>query len=359
MKVNSLHYLRGILALGVMVYHYSSWPLGYGYYLNANNIICRFGNFGVSLFFILSGLTLYHVYSGKTIFDAKNLKNYFIKRFFRIYPLLWITTTISILFTREIYDLKTIVLNLSGLFGFTESNFAILKVAWSIGNEIVFYCAFPILLLLLQQRNLIFKLIPVLLFLLSFYYGVAHVIRVTDDKLFSHDYYSPLNNFFFFIGGILIAFFTEKRSFPKWLLVSLLSVSVLLFLFYPVSGALSNLLTGNHRLLFSFMCFAICFTLYKLPYTLPSKLHSVFFMFGTISYSIYLLHPIVVNQLLAPWIWIESHYTDSFNPQLFFPIVLVECIVLSYFSYRFMEQPSIKLGNKLLLIRSFFSVKRS
>ena len=348
MKINSLHYLRGILALGVMFYHYYSWPLGYGYYLNANNVLSRLGNYGVSMFFILSGLTLYHVYSRKNIFGKKDLKNYFIKRFFRIFPLLWIATLICIIFTKETYDLKTIVLNLSGLFGFTESNVAILKVAWSVGNEIVFYCSFPVLLFLLQQRSFVFKLIPVALFILSFYYGIVHVSATADDKLFFHIYYSPLNQIFFFIGGMLIGFFSEKKVFPEWLLFSLLILSALVLLFYPVFGTFANLISGNYRILFSIACFAICFTLYKISFNFPVKAHFVFYTFGAISYSIYLLHPIVENQLLAPWVWLESRFTDSFNAQWFFPVMVVECIVLSYFSYRYIEKPCMNLGNKLL-----------
>jgi exopolysaccharide production protein ExoZ len=348
MKINSLHYLRGLLALGVMLYHYYSWPLGYGYYLDANNILSRFGNYGVSLFFILSGLTLFHVYSGINMRVLKNLKSYSLKRFFRIYPLLIITTIICAVFTKEHYDFKTIVFNLSGLFGFTESNIAIHKVAWSVGNEIVFYSVFPVLLFLLQQRNFVFKLIPVLLFFVSFYYAIVHVIPIADGELFFHNYSSPLNHLFLFIGGVLIGFFTEKKCFPKWFLISLLVISVAIFLFYPVSGSMGNLICGFPRVVFSIMCFAICFTIYKLAFTFQSKAHSVFFALGTISYSLYLLHPIVVNQLLAPLIYLESRYCEFFNAQWFFPIVIVESILLSYFTFRFIEKPSLKFGDKFI-----------
>src|ERR1700746_1718864 len=175
MKINSLHYLRGLLAIGVMIYHFCSGILQYKYYYNADSILVRVGNYGVSLFFILSGLTLYHVYSSENFFSKKKLKKYFVKRFFRIYPLFILTTIFCVVFARQVYDLKTIALNLSGLFAFTNSFIPIHKVAWSVGNELVFYSAFPILLLCLQQRYWILKLVPLILFLFLFYYGVTNI----------------------------------------------------------------------------------------------------------------------------------------------------------------------------------------
>jgi exopolysaccharide production protein ExoZ len=51
----SLDILRGLSALGIMIYHYLGWILGH---FGASNTLGRFGVYGVSIFYILSGLTM-------------------------------------------------------------------------------------------------------------------------------------------------------------------------------------------------------------------------------------------------------------------------------------------------------------
>jgi len=58
-RLNSLDYLRGIAAFGIMIYHYSSWTFGR---FHADNFMGRVGVYGVAIFYVLSGLTLFHVY---------------------------------------------------------------------------------------------------------------------------------------------------------------------------------------------------------------------------------------------------------------------------------------------------------
>ena len=56
----NLDYFRGICALSIMIYHYSWFVLGQKY--TSDNVIGRIGIYGVSLFYVLSGLTMFLVY---------------------------------------------------------------------------------------------------------------------------------------------------------------------------------------------------------------------------------------------------------------------------------------------------------
>ena len=77
--------MRGLAALGIMFYHFSTWTFGE---VDSSTIIGRIGIYGVSIFYVLSGLTLYHVYD-KKLFEAapaatgfSKLRDFYIKRVF-------------------------------------------------------------------------------------------------------------------------------------------------------------------------------------------------------------------------------------------------------------------------------------
>ncbi|AYH05651.1 acyltransferase family protein [Pectobacterium parmentieri] len=94
-RVESLDYLRGVMALSVVIYHYVSWSGGYGL-LGSEHLLGKLGVYAVSMFYILSGLSLAYVYDGK-IKSLSDAKKFAIKRIFRIFPLFWIVTTLALI----------------------------------------------------------------------------------------------------------------------------------------------------------------------------------------------------------------------------------------------------------------------
>ena len=85
-RIESLDWLRGLMAIAIMFYHLTSWHISP---LDSSNILGRLGIYGVSVFFVLSGLSMAVVYSS-FIVDVKTAISFFIRRIFRIWPLLWI-----------------------------------------------------------------------------------------------------------------------------------------------------------------------------------------------------------------------------------------------------------------------------
>jgi peptidoglycan/LPS O-acetylase OafA/YrhL len=121
-RVDSLDYLRGLMAFLIMLYHYFSWHY-YGF--DSKDFMGRIGVYGVSMFYILSGLTLYIVYKEKLFLNG--YWQYFKRRILRIYPLLILITLLTIFLLKNyIYVLTTarplesLLLNISGIFGFVE-----------------------------------------------------------------------------------------------------------------------------------------------------------------------------------------------------------------------------------------------
>ena len=130
-RLYNLDYLRGLAASGIMLFHYMSITFGE---FNADSFMGRVGLYGVSVFYVLSGLTLFYVYHDKMKPGLADIKDFFIKRLFRIMPLLWLATIASVFcFNGGIFEWKKVFLNLSGLFGF---------VAWDQGIAVGCRCEF-------------------------------------------------------------------------------------------------------------------------------------------------------------------------------------------------------------------------
>jgi peptidoglycan/LPS O-acetylase OafA/YrhL len=289
-RIHNLDYLRGLAALGIMIFHYLSWTLGE---FESNTIIGRIGIYGVSIFYILSGLTLYHVYHNNLGLDKKSFVTFFKKRLFRIFPLLWLVTLSSIL----LFSLKPhwidLILNFTGLFGVFKWSTYLATGAWSIGNELSFYLFFPFYLWLLKNNKLLARIIYVLVFLVYVFF--AFRVLNTEQTLSQnwHNYVNPLNQLFLFASGMLMGHFFNNFSRSVIFIVSILLFGIMLFVFYPALGDTIKIVTGVNRLIFTFSAVLICFGFYKLNWEAPHYLHEPLKKLGDASYSVYLLHPLL------------------------------------------------------------------
>lgn len=140
-RLYTLDYLRGLAAFSIMCYHLSLWSSLSR--LDQHTFLGKLGVYGVSVFYVLSGLTLFHVYFKKMEPAFNDLKDFFLKRFFRIFPLLWLVVFLTLVLNKIVPTWKGLVLNLSGLFGLIRWTSYYATGTWSIGNELVFYLFFP------------------------------------------------------------------------------------------------------------------------------------------------------------------------------------------------------------------------
>jgi exopolysaccharide production protein ExoZ len=340
MRIYSLDYLRGLAALGIMIFHYSSWTFGK---FPANTFLGRFGVYGVSTFYILSGLTLFHVYQNKLTLRFSSLYTFFKKRFLRIYPLFWLATIMTIVVLGQNPGRFKLALNFSGLFGFFKWNEGIATGSWSIGNELVFYVLFPFLIFFSRKSLLALMFVTVLAFALHVYFAF-HLLPDLNSG-FWRNYVNPLNQVFLFIGGFLIGFLFQHTLIKNSLNFILLSFALILFVFYPVTGQFSDLVTGNTRLVFTFLCFVICFGFYKFSFNIPSFLHHLLAFLGKCSYSLYLLHYII---FMLVGRGISAMQNRPLEPMgiLGFCIAIAVTVLVSFLTYSYFEKPLMRLGTK-------------
>lgn len=90
-RIKELDSLRGIAALMVVLYHYTfRFHEKYSYSFLYDVFNFEYGHLGVELFFMISGFVIY-----MSIKNINSPLDFLKKRFYRLYPLFWL----SLLFT--------------------------------------------------------------------------------------------------------------------------------------------------------------------------------------------------------------------------------------------------------------------
>ncbi len=336
-RLFSLDYLRGLAALSIMIYHFVSWSFGH---LDASSTLGRLGIYGVSIFYVLSGLTLYLVYS-KARLDSAQLKDFLIKRVARIFPLFWLVTILVLLINRNPVSPWVLFLNFSGLFGFVDWDAGLATGIWSIGNELVFYAFFPLFIFLARKSKMGFILLT-LGITLSF---VLFAFKfLTPEKLLAEQwstYVNPLNQVFLFFAGFLIGYF---NGFVKGTYVNLtiLIISIGLFMYHPYEGDHIGIVSGWNRIFFTFYSIAICMSFYNLNFHFSGFFGSGLAFLGESTYSVYLLHPIVWTIFASITKRISIYTTVPVSVQILLSVVAT--LILSGFIYNWFEKYFILKG---------------
>jgi peptidoglycan/LPS O-acetylase OafA/YrhL len=342
-RLNTLDYLRGLAAFGIMIFHYMSWTFGE---FDSSDFMGRFGIYGVAIFYVLSGITLHYVYENQLIEKRSQLIEFYRRRFFRIYPLLILATTISI-FTADGVgtSLYEIIINLTGLFSVLDWSGGIAVGAWSIGNELVFYCFLPVFVFLHQRSKRLFLILCLLITWIYFYFAYSLIdptltLANTQQRLY---YFNPLNQVFLFLAGYLLGVIFEKRLFSHWTIFLLLLVGAVAFVFYPVTGPRLHLVAGHARLIFTASCILICLGFYKYSGHVPSAISRPLKTLGEISYSVYMLHPIIHYLVRIPIDYIRQNFFAVPEYVRFFSAIALT-LCLSYVVYNRFEKYFIRLG---------------
>lgn len=343
-RIDSLDYLRGLAALGIMCYHMYLFTYGE---TDASSVLARIKIYGVIIFYVLSGLTLYKVYANNFTFNKPVLTDFYIKRFFRIVPLLWMASILTMVFNYEptYFTLKKLIANITVVLGAFKPETFIAKGAWSIGDELFFYMLFPCLLWLVKFNKWLFwSFMGIALILLCYFtfYKLNPGIRLGEQWA---NYVNPLGHVFYFGAGIALGTIDGTEKFGKWALVAILSVCALI-VFYPVSnGDPVVLVTGYNRLILSAFVIVLCFLFYKcnfefLPRIVKNALHTL----GAISFSVYLIHPIIYAVLKS----LLSVFSEP-NTAVLISLTMVLTLVLSFYNYNYFEKYFIKRGKSFSL----------
>lgn len=340
-RIETLDWLRGLMALSIMFYHLTIWII---YPLDSSNTLGRLGIYGVSIFFVLSGLSMAVVYNAY-INSIKTSINFYVRRIFRIWPLLWIVCTLAIIpqiLRTGTYDWNHLFLNVTTLFGFIKPSASIAVGAWSIGNEMVYYALTPLIFYLYNYK----KWIGNVFFLASLSVGMVFAFNLLKPDIPLPDqwelYVNPFNNLYLYVMGIAIYYNFRDIDVNSMLNIIILVVAVSLFCFLPFEGNQISIVSGNGRLIYTVLSFIIVLCFYKLKIQLPDILGYALETFGIATYGVYLIHPIVY---FYSKLYLKEIIMDS--GVLLFSIVVVLTVVMSILSYKYFELRLVKIGKQV------------
>ncbi len=328
----ALDYLRGLMALSVLVFHYDKWLTGYW---DASLLQGRLGVYAVSIFFVLSGLTLTLVYEQRLNDQLHTWGQFFRKRLFRIFPLLWLATAATLLLDDHPRTAKVIFLNFTGLFGFINPAEDIATGAWSIGCELVFYAAFPTLLLLAKRSQSAFLAVLVAFFALATWTSFAWFSPLKSHQTdWWSAYVQVANHAIFFVGGMAIGIFREiLKRISRRIWISVLVFTALIFTGWPVDTGPFFLISGSNRVVFMTLTLLAVTSFFNSNLVFKGLAHQFWAWLGAISYSLYLLHPLVYRAMHAAFM--KAGILEGYW-QLFITATLA-ALFLSHFTYHFTE----------------------
>lgn len=307
-RVYGLDLIRGICAGAVCIYHVLMWSGG--------PELRALGTYAVYVFFVVSGASLYMGYA-RGLNDKTALTRFFARRFFRLAPLYIAVVTCSVLIlllSGDTPDIFRVLLNVSLLFGFFDAGaMSLVTGGWSIGIEVVFYALFPLLLPLVKSRIWILTLVAAFLF--QHIYIQAALVNVPDLGDAWVTYTQPTSFLFYFVAGMCVARAMKHGLLPctEWYWLPLV-VLLALFILVPTT-TYKAILCGPVGWMLSIA--AVVVTFMSAGLRLNKTGIAAAQMLGSVSYGLYLIHPLVYDALQR-----------LFPILLQYPWVLVLCTLL-------------------------------
>lgn len=344
-----IHGLRGIAALAVVLFHLVHLA-GIAVPKAFTFIAADFGK-GVHLFFILSAYALMHS-TEHTLHRPTWAKEYFVKRYFRIAPLFYFILAGMVLWPllkshTLAVNLHHLVLNLTFTFGLAPWT-GIVWAGWTVGVEMLFYVILPILLLTVRTRMGTLWLVAasILVSYASLTVLQAHFEHTVAQYRYNWSYFSfPANLCYFALGMYAFRIASETAATAAVLRRSLAAFAVLLLGTLLFAGRRLGLDTNT--ILWGFGLAALALWQGKWPGRWCAN--RFFEHVGERSYSVYLLHPVVIILLKSPVQMLYGALAPALGASAYFvcaAAVILPLLLLSEVTYRLIEVPGIRFGKQ-------------
>lgn len=329
-RIIGLDWLRGLCALSIMLYHFG----GGSRFILLNKLSV----YGVSIFFILSGLSMAVVYHN-FIKDIRTSLVFFIKRLFRIIPLYLIVCLLYLipnLYLTGSFDWYKFLINITTLFSFIDINNYIAIGAWSIGNEMVYYLFTPLIIFIFNTKKIVGNFVYFIILIVGMYFAFIKLnshISLSEQWI---TYINPFNNFFLFTTGIFMYYNFQEVKITHKLILPLLVTFGVVFALIPFENQI--LITTNwERIVYCTLSAIIVFLFYKIEIKRVSYWGFLLEKLGIATYGIYLLHPIVRKYV--------CYFTDS--SLVIIPSSIVITIFIALVSYYYYEVKIMDYGKIL------------
>jgi peptidoglycan/LPS O-acetylase OafA/YrhL len=359
-KLAYINVLRGIAILGVLIVHTSQQGSMGLYKMHPYLIpVLNQGARGVQLFYILSAFTLFRSYHIRSQAEDHPIKNFFIRRVFRIVPLYYlaifyyllqaISAPAKMLSYNPLITSGSIIANFTFLHSLSPYwIMSIVPGGWSVAIEVIFYSFLPPLFSYIKTQKQAFNFFMMSLLIRGIFIAVFHhYVLITNASLWEDFLFLsfPSQLYVFALGLLMYFLITDDFKIS----VSGLSLTVFSFLF-ALNWIFDTDIILPHILPIVLALFIFSLALSK--YHPKFLMNSFFIHLGKISYSIYLLHFAVFYWLtkldVIDFIHVTNSITALFNFLIRFILVLILTMGIGTISYNFIEQPFIKFAERLI-----------
>ncbi len=341
-RANNFDLIRLFAAIQVLIGH-SKWQLGIKSFLPLLGLFP-----GVLMFFTISGFLVF-----SSIERNNNIKQYFLNRFLRIYPALWvciIVTILFILFSSNLtfkdytsFDFITWIFAQLTLFqfwtpeilrtwGFGTPNGSL----WTIPVEIQFYILLPIVVLLFKRSKPLYILVFLIILSIGSNLLLSFSQSIDSSNVFVKLYRASIFPYLysFILGMILYKYWSYVKKFIEgkallWLL--LFFIYCIITKVFP-SYQPTNPLGFVANLLLSILTISMAFTMPKLNHILRGN---------DISYGIYIYHMPILNVFVT---------FGLMNDVKYLWMVIISAFVFAILSWSLIEKRALKLKENKRLI---------
>lgn len=334
-RYHFLDYLRALAALSVFAAHAFSEvsPVFYRFRFTVFDL----GTYGVMVFFLCSGFII-----PASLERHRTLSSFWCGRFFRLYPLYWLSIALVLLlhvfgFEQSLADgsqlsTEAILANLTMLqafFGYGH----LLTLYWTLSFEMAFYISVSLLAALGLSR----RVVPVTLTLIAAAVLVESVLPTLMGSAAPLGLVSCLATMF--VGSTAQQFSSGELSSRRFGLIGALAILMLI-----ATSGLASVVGGGSTYVFTasiaaYVTFAGALLFARSSKTRRFGLLPAFQItqyLGVISYSIYLMHPLVL--LVVPTVG---------GPLTSVLTWLAVVLVGSALTYQWIELPGIAIGRRL------------
>jgi len=354
MRLKYIDALRGLAILAVVIvntsrYGFNEYPAFFESFINQ-------GERGVQLFFVVSAFTLFLSYQYRLKQGGQIVKNFFIRRYFRIAPLYYIGILYYLwqdgfgprfwLGDEAFVSSMNVLSNFLFVHGVYPSWItSIVPGGWSITVEMMFYMLIPFLVSRVKNLNhaIHFTLVTLvsaqLLKALAFEFPLIENFPLWKSYL---NLYLPAQLPVFGCG--FIAFFMVIKEETKISKFNMGALSIFLF----ADLIWNKTIPPNISFGFAFLLLLVILS----KYTFKVIVNAPIRFLGTISYSLYLVHFAILYWLnhfgMVDLISTDSPLLAILNYALRLMLVFIIAVPISYITYRLIEQPMQKVGKRLI-----------
>lgn len=345
-----LDIFRGLFCLFVVLYHmsaFSNTPI-------INNNFIDNSDLFVDFFFVLSGFVIAHCYS--SISNFNQFKSYFTKRLYRLYPLHLIMLLVFVLIefskiflssyvhvNKLVDDNNNVITFFTSLFLVNSIKILNIKavswniVSWSISAEMISYLTFGLLSVLISFFKL--KNFKILVFILILFISAytLHKLTKTYEIIYTFDYGFLRGIIGFFTGVLCLNLYTRLEytwsSIRKiWFDIAEVAVFVCIIitlwfgLYFKQFGYIYEILFFIAVLIFSFEKGFLSNNLKKFR-----VLHQL----GKYSYSIYMIHPLLLSLFNIVFIRLFKLPANAYSYLFILNLILIYFV--STVTYKYIE----------------------